>query len=409
MKVDIIAIGDELLIGQTVNTNAAFLGKEFTKIGIEVRQVLTIGDNAEQLVTTLTDSLKNSDLVLTTGGLGPTHDDLTKRILTDYFGGKLDLDGAILQRLKKAFAAHGSKMSKINEEQALVPDNAKLINNPVGTAQGLIFESDGKHCVVLPGVPSEMKAMWQETILPMFRDRSEVILQKTIRTTGVPESTLFEKVQELTAGEEVSVAFLPKGTGVDIRLTARGTNADQCESSLATSVRLFEDKIAKFIYAFDEESLEEIVARLLSSQKKTIATAESCTGGLLANKLTNVSGSSAYFERGLVTYSNEAKMELLDVPEETLQAHGAVSAETAKAMAAGVRKLAQSDFGISTTGIAGPSGSTEEKPVGLVYIGFASETEIFSKRLLFTKDRIGNKERTVQAALNLIRKQLSDS
>lgn len=408
IRAEILSIGDELLIGQTVNTNASFIGQGLTRIGIAVQCVQTVGDQAKALQTALALALSRSDLVIATGGLGPTHDDITKKVISEYFGAKLVLNRELLENLKQRFARRGIRMSPVNENQALVPEGAEIIDNPLGTAAGLIFTKDCRRCVVLPGVPAEMKAMCQETLLPMLqKEAGTIIMQKTLRTTGIPESTLFEQLGDIEELEQLAkVAFLPKATGVDIRLMTTGARQSECAERLQQALDFVQSRIGKHIYGYDEQSLEEAVAQLLTERGQTIAVAESCTGGLLAHRLTNISGSSAYFERGVVTYSNEAKQELLAVPSETLQRHGAVSAETAEAMATGIRKMARTDYGLSTTGIAGPTGGSDEKPVGLVYIGFASDKTVLSERLLFSKDRLGNKERSVQAALKLLRDQL---
>lgn len=407
MNFEIISIGDELLIGQTVNTNAAWLAKNLMSLGVEVKWITTVGDDAEDLKNALTTAMQRSDAVITTGGIGPTHDDITKTVAAEFFESKLIFKPEILERLKRRFEKRGRKMSSTNEDQAWVPEQAQLIENPIGTAPGLIFEKDDKKCFILPGVPAEMTIMSEQTVFPMFKEQGQTIVQKTIRTTGLPESTTFEKLGDIKRIEKIAkVAFLPKTSGVDIRLTVKGTNEAECQKKLDRAVHIVRKNLGDYVYGTDEEELQEAVAKLLIKKRKTVAVAESCTGGLLANKLTNVSGSSDYFERGVVTYSNQAKVDILQVPEKVLEKHGAVSAETAEAMAESVRKMSGVDFGISTTGIAGPSGGTKEKPVGLVYIGVSTEKETYSKRLLFFKERLENKGRFVQAALSLLRKEL---
>lgn len=408
MVIEIITIGDELLIGQIVNTNAAYLGKQLTSLGFDVQWMTTVGDHAAALKQALATAMSRANIVITTGGLGPTHDDITKHVAAEFFDSELVYKPEILDRLKQAFAARGIRMAAINEVQAQVPAKAQIIDNPVGTAPGLFFEKDGKLCFILPGVPFEMKAMCEAAVFPTLKGKGQTILQKTIRTTAIPESSLFERLGDIQQLEELAkVAFLPKSAGVDIRLTVRGMAAAECESRLSRALQIVREKAGEFIYAYDDGELEEVVAQLFFETKKTVAAAESCTGGLLAHKLTNIAGSSAYFERGVVAYSNRAKIEILGVPAEVIEKFGAVSAECAVAMAEGVRKLSGADFGISTTGIAGPTGGTPEKPVGLTYIGFAKAGESYSKRMLFINDRITNKERTVTAALNLLWKELS--
>ncbi len=406
MKVEIITIGDELLIGQITNTNAAYLSKHLTAIGLEVKWATTVGDDADDLKKALSAALKRSDVVITTGGLGPTHDDITKNVAADYFESDMVFKPEIVERLKHEFAKRGIKMAAVNEGQATVPEKASIIENPVGTAPGLLFEKEGKKCIILPGVPSEMQAICEATVFPMLKKQERTTGQKTIRTTGIAESTLFERLDLNRIEQFAKVAFMPRLSGVDIRLTAKGKHAEELEEKLSNGMRLIREKVGKYIYGYDDEELEEAVAKLLFEKQKTVAVAESCTGGLLAHKLTNISGSSDYFERGVVAYSNEAKMDVLGVPRETLEKHGAVSPETAVTMAEGVRQHGGVDFGISTTGIAGPTGGTKEKPVGLLYVGVANEYRSFSKKFVFFKDRLINKERSVQAALNLLRQEL---
>ncbi len=408
MVIEIVAIGDELLVGQVVNTNASYLSRRLTALGIGVKWVTTVGDDPVDLKQVMAAAMQRAEIVIMTGGLGPTHDDITRAVAAEFFESGFIYKPEILDRLRQAFAARGVPMSPVNEVQAQVPEKARIIDNPVGTAPGLLFEKDGKQCIILPGVPHEMKAMCEATVFPMLKGKGQVILQKTIRTTGIAESSLFERLGDIHRLEEFAkVAFLPKSAGVDVRLTVHGNDPAACEIRLVKALQIVREKAGEFIYAYDDGELEEVVAQLFFETKKTVAVSESCTGGLLANKLTNISGSSAYFERGVVAYSNRAKIAILGVPVEIIEKFGAVSAECAVAMAEGIRRISGADFGVSTTGIAGPTGGTPEKPVGLTYIGFARAGVSYSKRMLFINDRITNKERTVQAALNLLRKELS--
>ncbi|MFQ5707373.1 MAG: competence/damage-inducible protein A [bacterium] len=407
MNVELISIGDELLIGQTVNSNAAYLGSELTSLGLDVKWVTTVGDDAEELTTALKRAMARSDVVITTGGLGPTHDDITKKVAAQFFDSAFVFKPEILERLKKAFAKRGLVMSAVNEDQANVPEKAEIIDNPVGTAPGFLFTAAGKKCFILPGVPAEMKAMCQASVFPRLKSPGQTILLKTLRTTGIPESNLFERLHSLISkADYVKVAFLPKIGGVDIRLTVKGTDAMACQQNMEKALTQFQEKIGDYLYGYGEEPLEEVVARLLIENKKSLAVAESCTGGLLAHKLTNISGSSNYFERGVVAYSNQAKMDILGVRQSTLEKFGAVSSQTAVEMAEGVKGISSVDFGLSTTGIAGPTGGTTEKPVGLVYIGFAGASGSYAREFRFFKNRLNNKERSVQAALNILRTEL---
>ncbi|MCG8604139.1 competence/damage-inducible protein A [bacterium] len=407
MICEILSIGDELLIGQIVNTNAAYLAKRMAELGHEVKWIVTVGDDPDDLRKAFEISWSRSEIVIATGGLGPTHDDITKRIAADYFDSKLIYNPEIFENLKRMFESRGVPLSDTNKDQAYVPEKAQIIPNPVGTAPALLFEEDGKSCFILPGVPSEMKAICEASVFPSLKNSERVIQFRTVRTTGIAESTLFERLGDIQEIEAyVRVAFLPKFAGVDIRLTAYGRSEAECTDKMSSGLDLVRSQVGKYIYSEEDREIAEVVAELLNRAGKTVAVAESCTGGLFANKLTNISGSSGYFERGVVTYSNEAKMAMVNVPEETLIEFGAVSSETAIAMAEGIRAVSGTDFGISTTGVAGPTGGTKEKPVGLVYIGFASKQGSYSKMRRFLKDRIGNKERTVQAALDLLRKEL---
>ena len=291
----------------------------------------------------------------------------------------------------------------------MVPESAEVLQNSEGTAPGLQFKKEGAEVFVLPGVPHEMRTMIQRYLVPFVETRysKRYIKQRLLRTTGIPESSLFEKIDIIESiTRDVDIAFLPSSSGVNMRITARGENEQECLARLRNAEKQLRGKTANFIYGMDDEVLEQVVAELLFSSGKTIAVAESCTGGLLAHKLTSISGSSRYFERGLVTYSNAAKQSMLDVPEETLIEHGAVSEDTAIAMAEGVRKLAAVDIGISTTGIAGPTGGTEVKPVGLVFIGFSDGEIARAFRFNFPFGRSMNTHRSVTAALELLRRYL---
>lgn len=412
MKCEVISIGDEILIGQTLNTNAAWLGEKLGGIGVEVRWISAVGDDAADIAQAVDVALGRANVVITTGGLGPTHDDITKAVLTDYFGGGYTVRPEILERLRMAFARRGVEMPKVNEDQARVPAEAEIVPNPVGSAPGFVFRRDDKMVIVLPGVPSEMKVMMDATILPMLRSASggRHILHRTLHTTGIPESSLFERIGDLRQiFHLVRVAFLPRVPGVDIRLTADAPTMEEASQRLKESADWLIPRLGPHFYGSDEDSLESVVAGLLIGERLTLAVAESCTGGQLSNRLTNVPGSSAYFERGLVTYSNQAKIDLLGVPAAVISEHGAVSAETAEAMARGVRERSATDLGLSTTGIAGPSGGTPEKPVGLIYVGVADRHRSRFERHNLWRDRLLNKQRGAYAALDLLRRWLTES
>jgi nicotinamide-nucleotide amidase len=406
MIAEIISIGDELLIGQTINNNAAHIGQKLTEFGIRVGWITTVGDHKERLRKALSLATTRAEVVIATGGLGPTHDDITKHVVCDFFNSELVQDLTVLNAIRRRFEHRGIEMLKVNEEQALVPEGAKIIHNDVGTAPGIIFRTQKTTLYILPGVPLEMKLMMERAVLPDLAKRKDRlhVRMKNFRTTGIPESVLFEKITNFNKITElVKVAFLPKSSGVDIRLMSEERDETQCTKKLDTAEALLLPHIQENLYATGEAILEETVAHLLIKEGYTLAVAESCTGGLIAHRLTNISGSSSYFERGVVSYSNQSKIDLLNVPKKILIEYGAVSRYTAMAMAEGVRRIAGTDFGLSTTGIAGPTGGTKTKPVGLVFIGFAAEGGSTFERHVFRKDRLGNKERFAQAALNLLR------
>ena len=406
---EIISIGDELLNGRTVNKNAAFIGQKLSELGIQVGWITTVGDDKARLLDSLVLATSRAKVVITTGGLGPTHDDITKEVVCEFFDSELVQDLTVLENIHSLFKHCGIEMVKSNEEQALVPEKAEIMHNEAGTAPGYIFRNSGTTVYVLPGVPREMKMMMELSVLPDLSKRTDrlCVYTKIFRTIGIPESTLFEKITHRTEIEDfVKIAFLPGRGSVDIRLISEDEDDTSSLEKLAKAEELLRPYIKDYLYVVGETSLEETVAQLLLNCENTIAVAESCTGGLIAHKLTNVSGSSNYFERGVVSYSNQAKMDLLGVPKEILIDHGAVSSQTALAMAEGVRRIAGTDFGLSTTGIAGPTGGTAEKPVGLVYLGFASENETDFDRYIFHTDRLSNKERFANAALNFLRKKI---
>ena len=406
MKVEIISIGDELLIGQTVNTNAGWMGEQLLNIGIQVHWITTIGDNFADLINALRLAESRADVVLLTGGLGPTHDDITKKVVCDYFGSKLVMDQNVLSQVKERFRKRRIPMVKINEEQALVPEKAVIIKNALGTAPGFVFHKNNKSFYVMPGVPREMKGMMDHFILPEIKNRtsSSVFVRKTLATTGIPESTLYERIKDLPAIEKLArISFLPNLAGVKIRITAEGKDQQAANSQLNKAEKLVRRHVESFIFAEKDITLEEAIAECFIQHNKTLAVAESCTGGLVANKFTNIPGSSAFFKGGIVSYSNRVKIDLLGVPEELIAEHGAVSDKVAGAMAGGARERLGADIAISTTGIAGPSGATADKPVGLVFVGYADAEETITARYTFADDRLGNKQRFSQAAMNLLR------
>ncbi|MDP6457000.1 MAG: competence/damage-inducible protein A [Candidatus Marinimicrobia bacterium] len=398
MKVAIITIGDEILGGFTLDSNATWMARKLMDIGIEINWKMSVGDTADDIKEALRIASEKSDVVLCTGGLGPTVDDITMKAFAEYISAELVFDEDYYERLKEIFDERGYEMPESNRGQAYVPDKGDIIPNPKGSARGVKYVANNTSYYVLPGVPSEMKAMMEKTILPEMKSTvKEDIKVTTLRTTGMMESALHDALKEELDGNDVRIGFLPGFTGVDIRLSS--TDLDKV-MELASAIY---EKIGRYIYAEDWETLEEAVGRELREKGLTIAVAESCTGGLLGDRFTNVPGSSVYFLGGVVSYSNEAKMNLLGVQNDTLVEHGAVSEETAAEMAQGVRQLFQADTGISVTGISGPDGGTPEKPVGLTFIAIDYSGDVSVKRLMFLRDRRFNKELAAQTALNLVR------
>ncbi|MDZ7413988.1 MAG: competence/damage-inducible protein A [candidate division KSB1 bacterium] len=406
---ELVAIGDELLAGHVVNSNAQFLARALRGVGVVPQWMTTVGDDPEQMRDALQRALSRAQVVLITGGLGPTPDDLTREVVAQLLRVPLVVDQEALEAIRARFAARGLPMSANNERQAHIPRGATILRNPLGTAPGFMFSWQGAVAFALPGVPGEMRAMVEQEVLPRLRTRTAgwCVVERVLRTVGIPESTLAERLQGLEENRTVRVAFQAHRTGVDVRLTVEGENRAACVEAIAQSEQMARTRVGEFIYGVDDCSLEEAVGQLLSGAGKTIAVAESCTGGLVAHRLTNVSGSSSYFERGVVAYSNQAKVQLLGVPAELIAQHGAVSAEVAVAMAEGIRRVAGTDLGLSTTGIAGPTGATPTKPVGLVYIGLADSAQSVCKRSVFSLDRVGNKERAAAAALDMVRRYLA--
>jgi nicotinamide-nucleotide amidase len=385
-------------MGFTLDSNSTWIARKLLDLGIKVDLKLTIADNEGEILEAFKTLSSRCDVILCTGGLGPTSDDVTKSAYCDFIQAGLELNEDYLEELKKKFEDRQLVMSDSNREQAMVPDKGETIPNSLGSALGLKYVDEENHIYVMPGVPSEMKRMMDETVLPELEQlpRDELHVT-TIRLTGIMESALYDQVKDLLNDNVVKVAFLPGFLGVDVRLMSRDK-----DSLLELSGQFF-DRLGNYVYAEDWETLEDAVGRLLIERGLTLATAESCTGGLLGNRITNVAGSSEYYLGGIVSYSDAAKMNLLGVSQETLKEFGAVSEETAQEMAAGARRVLQSDVGVSITGIAGPTGGTEDKPVGLVYIAVDVAGDVAVRKFVFSEDRRYNKEISAQAALNLVR------
>ncbi len=399
MKASIITIGNELLGGFIIDSNASWMSRKLLDIGIRTSLKITVGDDKKEILKGLNIASKSTDLIFCTGGLGPTIDDVTLETFCEFIDANLEFDESYLEELKVRFERRGREMPDSNRNQALIPNKGEVITNPIGSARGVKYNENNKQYFVLPGVPTEMKEMMESLILPELKNNYKSDLKiSTIRTTGIMESALHDKLSDLISDlKDVEIAFIPGFMGVDVRLVSEDTKRIEHLSD-----KIY-DQMGNYIYGENWESLEEIIGRQLRDYGFTIATAESCTGGLMSDRITNIAGSSDYYLGGVVTYSNEAKTILLGVRNETLISVGAVSEETAIEMAQGVRKLFQTDIGVSITGIAGPSGDTPSKPIGLTYIGLDFSGNIDVQKYIFSTDRRFNKELAAQAALNLVR------
>jgi nicotinamide-nucleotide amidase len=409
MNAEIVTIGDELLIGQVINTNEAYIAERLSSISISVEHMTTVGDEMDEILSAFDEAWKRSDVVIVTGGLGPTHDDITKRAVCTFFDSDLVSDEETRKRIEQLLQGRNLAWSQAHEEQTMIPRKARAIPNTVGTAAGMLFEQGSKYFIGLPGVPYEMKEMIDHSVIPFLSTKvtGSVIRHFTLRTSGIGESMLAKHLGDINALlDGAKLAFLPSATGVRLRITVVGNDPVAVEDKVKEVVRRIRARVEKYIYGTGDEELEEVVGRILTERGLTIAVAESCTGGLIADKITNVSGSSKYFERGLVAYSNKSKVELLGVPEELITVHGAVSKEVAEAMAAGIRRMAKTDIGLSTTGIAGPTGGTPEKPVGLVWIGYSDKDTTLALKFNFGDNRMRTKGRAAQAALELVRRRM---
>ncbi len=410
MKAEIISIGDELLIGQVVNTNASWMAEQLSLYGVSVGQITVIADQKDHIMRTLEEASRRSELVLITGGLGPTSDDITKHTLCTYFDTRLVLDPEALADIEALFPRRGLKVSEPNRLQAELPENCRSIPNAHGTARGMWFEKDGVIYISMPGVPFEMKPMMTNYILPELagRNTTGTIYFKTVLTQGVGESFLAELIREweLQLPSNIKLAYLPQPGIVRLRLTATGPSLHHLKEEVDDEIRKLGSIIPELIFGFNDDTLEALVGSILKERGQTLVTAESCTGGYLAHRITSVPGSSAYYLGSIISYSNKLKMNLLGVPEEDLIRHGAVSEEVVKAMARGARIRLSADYAIAVSGIAGPDGGTAEKPVGTTWIAVASPEGVQAQKYQFGEHRERNITRTALTALNLLRKTL---
>lgn len=407
MKAELITIGDEILIGQIVDTNSAWMAQNLNLAGIEIYQVTSVHDDHDHIVKALAEAEKNADLVLITGGLGPTKDDITKKVLCEFFDTKLVFHPEVLEHVRSLLTARNVAVNHLNQNQAMLPESCTVLHNSAGTASGMWFERNQTIFVSMPGVPFEMEAIMTEQVLPRLKERGigSSIVHKSVLTIGLPESMMAEKISDWESAlpSFIKLAYLPSPMMVRLRLSGYGTNKAMIEAEIDQQVKKLMTIIPEYVYGFDDDNLALAVGRLLIAESQTMAAAESCTGGFIAHSITSNPGSSAYFKGGVVAYSNEIKNRLLQVPSEMLEQFGAVSQPVAEAMAAGVRKVMAVDYSVATTGIAGPDGGTEEKPVGTVWIAVAGPSGVQSKKYVFRHNRERNIIRSTQTALNMLR------
>jgi nicotinamide-nucleotide amidase len=408
MNVEIINIGDELLIGQTINTNAAWMGEELAAINMNVVQHTIISDDKLAIVNAIKLAHQRADVVIITGGLGPTKDDITKHTLCEYFNTELVHNEIALVNIQRIFKQRGRELSQLNKEQALLPKNAEMIANSNGTASGMWFKQNGKHLLSIPGVPYEMKAMMEEYILPKFVELFKLTPKHriTILTEGIVESvlaTILTDWENELRTDGFALAYLPSPGLVRLRITAP---VGATPHALLDKVETLKAIIPEYIYGEGKQQLEEIAGTLLRDKNQTLSTAESCTGGYIAHLITSISGSSDYFKGSIVSYANEVKINSLGVSAQDLVTYGAVSQQVVEQMALGVKNLLNTDYAIATSGIAGPTGGTPEKPVGLVWIAIATPKGVFSQKFLMGENRERTIRKTALSALSMLRKEL---
>ncbi|CAA9411123.1 MAG: ADP-ribose pyrophosphatase of COG1058 family / Nicotinamide-nucleotide amidase [uncultured Rubrobacteraceae bacterium] len=407
---EIVTIGTEILLGDLVDTNSAWLGGRLAALGVSIYRHTTVGDNSERITAALREAASRADLVITTGGLGPTSDDLTNECLGVAAGREMVEYSEARRHVDEMFRRFGREPTPSNYKQAIFPEGSELIPNPVGTAMGAMLELDGTLVATFPGVPGEMRRMFEDTLEPLIRERSEgAIVSRTLWFTGIGESALAEQVQDLLDASDPTVAPLAGQGKVRLRVTARAETSEEAGKKIDPVADEILARLGDYYFGEDDETLESALGKLLAERGATLALAESCTGGLLAKRLTDGAGASAYFVEGLVTYSNESKEHLLEVPNALLVEHGAVSEPVAGVMAEGVRKAAGTDYGLSVTGVAGPDGGTEEKPVGLVFVGVSDEEGTEVERLdlsAWRRSREAIRERSANRALDLLRHRI---
>lgn len=408
MKAEIISVGTEILLGDIVNTNAAYLAKELALLGIDVYYQSSVGDNEDRLINAFEEGLKRSDIIITTGGLGPTNDDITKEVACKVFNQKMEIDKNSLEKIEEFFLKLGIEVTENNKKQAYFPKGAIILKNKNGTAPGAILKKDKKYMIILPGPPKEMKLMFEDEVKPYLKDMSnEILVSRTLKLFGIGEAALESKIIDIINEQNnPTIATYISNMELRLRITAKSDNEENANNMIEPIIEKIKDRVGKFIYAQDNISMETVVSKMLIEKKLIISTAESCTGGLVSATLINYPGISSVFMEGCVTYSNESKINRLGVNHNTLEEYGAVSEETAREMAKGIAKNFNTNVAISTTGIAGPEGGTSDKPVGLVYIGVYINGKTTVNKYILHGNREEIRLRATKNALNDLRLRL---
>jgi nicotinamide-nucleotide amidase len=409
MRAEIIATGTELLSGGVLDTNSLYLSEELMLIGLETAFKTVVGDDEQDMEEALRRAFERVNTVIVTGGIGPTEDDITRKVIAKIIKKRLVLNEDALKAIHARLAGRGKEFATSNDRQALIPAGARLLQNPAGIAPGFYSDEEGLFIAVLPGVPKEMRAMFNEGLRPVLEARfggRSFIRRRILHTCGLSESGVNQALQDILKRADPVVGLTATGTGVNIRIVARKPTADQSQAQVDRTDAAIREKLGDSIYSVDGQDMEEVVGALLKQRRLKIAVAESCTGGLIGARITNIPGSSDYFERGAVTYSNPAKSEMLGVPAELIVQRGAVSSDVAAAMAEGIRQAAKADVGLSVTGIAGPEGGSEQKPVGLVYTALATSQGVKTQEYRFLGDREQIRMQSSQMALDMVRRHL---
>jgi nicotinamide-nucleotide amidase len=410
MEATLVTIGDEILIGQVIDTNSAWMGQELNLRGIKVKETISISDTSEAIIDTLKSVFEKSDLILMTGGLGPTKDDITKKAITEYYGVGMAFHEPTFEWIQRFFKKLQKSTTEAHKEQCFMPVNATLLNNKMGSAPGMWFDEKGKVLVSMPGVPYEMKSIMEEEVFPRLKERfvSKPIVHKTILTIGEGETRIADQIEDFenSLPENIKLAYLPNLGMVRLRLTATGEDEQMLNTLLDSKVKELQSLIPDLIFGYGTNTIQKAVGELFIKKGKTIATAESCTGGYLSHLITSVPGASAYFMGGTTPYSNQMKEKILNVKAETLSTFGAVSEETVIEMVKGALDLLATDIALSVSGIAGPGGGTPDKPVGTIWLAIGDKNKIETLKLQLGKDRLKNIQYTAITALNMMRKFL---